>query len=93
MSTLHIQHAITDYATWRNAFDSFAEVRVAAGVIGTRVARPIDDEHFIVVDLDFDSAEAAAAFLSFLELNVWSAPQSSPGLEGEPTAHVLESVA
>lgn len=92
MSTLHIEHAITDYATWRDAFDGFADVRLASGVVGTRVARPVDDEHFIVVDLDFDSADAAAAFRTFLRLNVWSSPQNSPGLAGEPRAAVLNSV-
>jgi len=44
------------------------------------------------VDLDFDSTGATTEFLSFLQLNVWSAPQNSPGLAGEPRARVLESV-
>ena len=32
MPTLHIEHAITDLATWQAAFDRFAERRTAAGL-------------------------------------------------------------
>ena len=92
MATLHIEHAITDLATWRNAFDSFAEARAGAGVTASRIFQPVDDEAYIVVHLDFDSAESAMQFRGFLEKNVWSTPANSPGLAGSPTARVLQSV-
>jgi hypothetical protein len=92
MATLHIEHAITDLATWRDAFDRFAGARADAGVTATRIFQPIDDDHYLVVQLDFDTADAARRFRGFLEANVWSTPANSPGLAGSPTARVLESV-
>ena len=44
----------------------FADRRRAAGVRHERVCRPIDDPHYVVVDLDFDQTEQAEAFLGFL---------------------------
>ena len=92
MATLHIEHAITDLETWRGAFDRFAEARAAAGVTASRLFQPVDDDSYIVVHLDFDSAEAAEKFRGFLETNVWSTPANSPGLAGSPTARVLTSL-
>jgi hypothetical protein len=91
MVTLHIEHPITDYETWRRAFDSFAAARLQAGVISEHVARPIDDPRYIVVTLGFESAEGAAGFLHFLETQVWSQPTASPGLNGVPRTAILES--
>lgn len=91
MATLHIEHAITDLATWRGAFDRFAEARAGAGVTASRIFQPVDDDAYVVVHLDFASEEAAAGFLGFLEANVWSTPTNSPGLAGSPTARVLKS--
>lgn len=91
MITLHIEHPITDYDTWRTAFDTFAQARRGAGVIGERIARPVDDPCYIVVALDFETTERAAAFRQFLETQVWSSPTASPGLNGQPKASILES--
>ena len=92
MATLHIEHAITDLVTWREAFDSFAEARAGAGVIASRIFQPVDDENYVVVHLDFADDEAATQFRGFLETVVWSTPANSPGLAGSPTARVLRSV-
>ena len=90
MVTLHIEHPITDYSTWRTAFDSFADARRNAGVIGERVTRPVDDPRYIVVALDFESTDRAAAFRHFLETQVWSSPTASPGLDGTPRTAILQ---
>lgn len=90
MTTLHIEHPITDYDTWRSAFDGFAQVRREAGVIGERVSRPVDDPRYIVVGLDFDSTEHAASFLRFLETQVWTSTTSAPALNGRPRTAILE---
>ncbi|MEO8265385.1 MAG: hypothetical protein ABI706_07720 [Ilumatobacteraceae bacterium] len=92
MTRLHIEHPITDYETWRSAFDRFVEARAAAGVVGTRVSRPVDDDRFIVIDLEFASADAAAGFAAFLEQNIWSTPANSPGLGGHPRTMILDDV-
>ncbi len=91
MTTLHIEHPITDYDTWLAAFDRFAGARRQAGVTGGRVARPVDDPRYVVVSLDFDTAERAAGFLRFLETTVWASPANAPGLDGRPRTALLEA--
>ena len=91
MTTLHIEHPITDFATWRGAYDRFADRRRQAGVTAERIAQPVDDERYVVVDLDFPSREQAARFLGFLESTVWASREASPALDGTPRTRLLES--
>jgi hypothetical protein len=90
MATLQIEHPITDYDTWRQAFDTMAEPRRRAGVLRARVARPVDDPHYVVVHLDFDTTEEAEAFLGFLEKNVWASTSTAPALAGRPRTLILQ---
>jgi hypothetical protein len=92
VATLHIEHRITDLSTWLAAFNNFADARTNAGVVRQRVQQPIGDDHYIVVDLDFDSPVAALAFKEFLETVVWQTKDLSPGLDGVPTARVQHDV-
>jgi hypothetical protein len=93
MTTLHIQHAITDFDTWESAFNRFADVRGRAGVQAQRVQRPVDNPKFVVIDLDFDSIDAAQSFLGFLRTQVWGNPESSPALAATPETMILEPAA
>ena len=92
MATLLIEHPITNLDTWLGAFNDFADARKNAGVQGQRVRQPIGDPCYIVVELDFDDPEAALGFKEFLEGVVWKSADLSPGLDGVPTARVLEDV-
>ena len=92
MATLHIEHPISDLDVWLGAFTNFADARKNAGVRAQRVRQPVDDARFIVVDLEFDDAEAARGFQTFLEDVVWQSRELSPGLDGVPVARVLEDV-
>ena len=87
--TLHIEHPISDLATWLGAFNQFADARRDAGVTAQRIHQPVDDDRYIVVQLDFDTVEAAERFKGFLESVVWQSAELSPGLRGSPTARVL----
>ncbi len=89
MATLHIEHGISDFTTWKQAFDSFAERRVQAGVTAQRIHQPADDPQYIVLQLDFPTAEQAGGFKQFLETRVWTTPDNSPALSGVPRARVL----
>jgi hypothetical protein len=90
LTTLHIEHPITDFATWSAAFERFAAARRQAGVRSHRVQQPIDDPNYVVIDLDFDSAGEATAFLQFLRTSVWALPTNAPGLAGVPQTMILE---
>jgi len=90
MATLHIQHPITDFETWTTAFNRFGEVRRNAGVQAQRIQRPVDNEKYVVIDLDFETVDKAQTFLGFLRSTIWTNSANSPGLAGTPEALVLE---
>ena len=92
MATLHIEHAITDLGTWLAAFARFEHARTNAGVRSETIHQPVDDDKYIYVRLEFDGVEPANAFKQFLETNVWTSREASPGLGGTPRARVLTEV-
>lgn len=92
MTTLRIEHAIHDYDVWKVAFDRFAHVRANAGVRAVAIRLPVDDPKYLMLDLEFDTAERAQAFATFLEQQVWSSPASSPALAGTPRTRILDLV-
>lgn len=87
MTTLHIQVPVTDVSAWKEGFAGLAGTRRDAGVRSEVVRRRVDDDKALVVDLEFDSTDAASSFLQFLRDNVW---KDQPILAGPPTASILE---
>ena len=61
-------------------------------MLAERIQQPVDDETYIVVDLDFATVDEAAAFLGFLRERVWAIPENAPALEGAPETMILKSV-
>jgi hypothetical protein len=92
MTTLHIEHPVTDLPTWRAAFDRFADRRRQGGVTAERIQQPLDDDRYVVVDLDFATRDQARRFLGFLETVVWTSRENSPGLAGAPSTSILEPI-
>jgi hypothetical protein len=92
MFTLSIEHAITDFPTWKTAFDRFSDARAQAGVLAHRIRHPLDDPHYLVIELDFETKGRAEAFRQFLTNVVWSNPDASPALVGASTMRVPEPV-
>jgi len=90
--TLRIEHSVTAIDAWKAAFDRFAATRRESGVRQHRIHRPIDDPAYVLVDLDFETAEASEKFLDFLQTRVWSSPQNAPALIGTPQTRILELV-
>lgn len=93
VTTLRIEHAITDYDTWQGAFDRAAPFREQAGVRSYRIQRPIDDPDYLMIDLDFDDVVGAEALLSMLRMQIWASSETAPGLAGQPRARIMETVA
>ena len=90
MITLSIEHPVTDLSVWKGAFDRFAERRRQGGVCGERVRHPVDDDRYVLIDLDFPSRAQAEQFLGFLQTVVWASRESSPALAGTPQTRLLE---
>ena len=92
MASLHIQHPITDLSTWVAAFSRFEEKRRLAGVLSETIRQPVDDDRFVVIDLEFETVDQATGFLHFLETAVWASEESSPALAGTPDAKILVDI-
>lgn len=92
MATLRIEHPIRDYDVWKVAFDADPLGRAASGVRRHTVHRPVDDPQYVMVDLEFDDADQAAAFLTRLQTQVWTSPAAAPALAGKPQGRVLDKV-
>jgi len=91
MPTLLIEHSISDFDTWHDAFGRFAARRKEGGVLRERIMQPVGDPHYVLIDLEFVTVEAAQRFQQFLETQVWSNPANSPALEGSPKSRIADT--
>ena len=66
MTTLRVELEIRDYGLWRSAFDKDAGGRESSGMRRYRIFRPVDNDHQVMLDLDFDTTADAGAFLETL---------------------------
>jgi len=89
MSILRIEHPVADYAAWKQAFDADPVGRERSGVRSYRVMRPVDDERYVLIDLEFDSPDEANGLLTAMR-GVWSRVTGS--LITDPRARIVESV-
>ena len=90
MATLRIEHQIHDFDMWKAAFDRLPELRARAGVRQHRIFRPTDDPKYVMIDLDFDSTDAAQDFLAVLHRDVWQSTEKAPALIGRPQTRIIE---
>ncbi len=92
MPILQLEHQVTDFDMWKQAFDRDPLNRKESGVRRHHIARPVDDPSYIVLDLEFGSVAEAEAFLTALHEKVWRSREASPALGGTPQTRILESV-
>lgn len=83
MYVVNLWHTVADYAAWKKVFDSDPLGREASGVRRYSIERPLDDEHTVIGELEFDSLAEAEAFAGRLQ-EIWKGPSgrvvSDPGL-------------
>ncbi len=89
MASLLIEHAISDFDLWHDAFMRFAARRKEGGVLHERIMQPVDDPHYVLIDLEFLTLDEARAFQKILDKRVWSTPANSPALVGTPRARLV----
>lgn len=89
MTSLHIEHNVHDLGLWLETFRSFDDFRAEGGVKAVQVRHGVDDPNYVAVDLEFDSADQARAFLGRLQHEILP---NSPHFDGTPTTRLLETV-
>jgi hypothetical protein len=89
MYVLRIEHPVPDFAGWKKAFDGDPIGRERSGVRRYRVSRPIDDEKYVLVDLEFDTSAQAEALLAALRA-VWGRVEGK--VITSPRARIVEAV-
>lgn len=91
MTILHIEHPISNFDTWKKAFDSDPAGRERSGVRSYQVLRPIDDPNYVMIDLEFDNIKAAEGLLASLR-EVWRSAAAAPALAGSPQTRIVQVV-
>lgn len=76
MYVLRIEHSISDYEGWKRAFDADPVGREKSGVRRHHVLRPVNDEKYVMIDLEFDTAAQAEALLAAMRV-VWGRVQGT----------------
>lgn len=59
MVILRIEHKISNFEGWKNAFDSDPINRKKSGVKRYHIYRPNDDDNFVIIDLEFENLDDA----------------------------------
>ncbi|MCB0602087.1 MAG: hypothetical protein KDC28_12705 [Saprospiraceae bacterium] len=67
MIVLRIEHKIANYTGWKKAFENDPIDRKQSGVKKYRIYRPVGDEAFVIIDLEFEHLEQAQATKAALE--------------------------
>ena len=91
MPVIQLEHSVKDFELWKAAFDRDPIDRRGLGVRRHRVLRPLDDPHYVVVELDFDTTEQAEACRVALG-RLWASRADAPALLGAPQVRIVEAV-
>jgi hypothetical protein len=75
MYVLNYWHTVSDYAEWKQIYDSDPLGREASGVRRVSIERPVDDESTVIGELEFDSLSEAETFAGRLQA-VWNGSAS-----------------
>jgi len=87
MTTLAVRHTVTDFDTWKSAFDGHAAVRSGHGSTGERI---LHDGNAILVLIDFPDAASAQSFMADPTL---ADAMAKGGVVGAPDVSVLVEAA
>ena len=83
MTTLAVRHTVSDFDTWKSAFDGHSSVRTRYGATGARV---LHDGNAVLVLIDFPDAAAAQSFMTDPSL---AEAMAKGGVVGAPDVNVL----
>jgi hypothetical protein len=89
MVHLLVRHTITDYRTWRAAFDAALDVRHRGGEQSCRIFRDTDKDGEITLLFEWESAELAHRYMSSPELK---SKMKEAGVLGSPDIQYLSEM-
>jgi quinol monooxygenase YgiN len=84
-----VTHRVSDYETWKRAFDEHATTRRAAGLITSHINRSVDDPNLLSVYLAGTDRAQLEAFFASEDLK---ATMKNAGVEGPPTITLIKPV-
>lgn len=87
MYLLRIEHPISDYGGWKQAFDGDPVGRKKLGVRSYQILRPVDNPNYVMIDLEFDTASEAETLLAAMRV-VWSRVEGT--IMMSPQARIVE---
>ena len=90
MSQVLIKHKVENFATWKSAFDNFADFRKSSGEKSYRVLHPADDPNDLTLLFEWDSQENAETFLASSELK---SAMEQAGVAEAPKIQLLNQAA
>jgi len=89
MYILRIEHPVPSFEGWKQAFDSDPVGRIQSGVRRYQILRPTDDDHYVMIDLEFDTARQAETMLANLRA-LWARVEGT--VMSNPQARIVEAV-
>ncbi|MCG3121373.1 MAG: hypothetical protein ALAOOOJD_04438 [bacterium] len=89
MYILRIEHPVSNFDGWKQAFDSDPIGREKSGVRRYQILRPLDDANYVMIDLEFDTVSQAEALLAAMRV-VWGRVQGK--IMMNPQARIVEAV-
>jgi hypothetical protein len=87
---LRIEHTVSNFDSWKTAFDSDPVGRQKSGVRRYRILRPTDDPNYIMIDLEFDGLKQAENFTSALR-NLWGSTEAQKVIQN-PKLRIVEQM-
>ncbi len=89
MYMLRIEHPVPNYESWKKAFDSDPVGRQKSGVRRYHILRPVDDPNYVMIDLEFDTADQAETLLAAMRV-VWGRVEGT--IMMNPKSRIAEAV-
>jgi hypothetical protein len=89
MFILRIEHPVPDFDGWKKAFDSDPVGRKKMGVRRYRIFTAVDNPKYVMIDLEFDTANQAEALLAAMRA-VWGRVEGK--IMTNPQARIVEIV-
>ena len=82
MATLFVRHQVSDYAKWREVYQTLSATQKQGGVVAESVYRNEDDPNDITVTHEFATLDQARAFVGS---DVVKEAMGRAGVVGAPT--------